>query len=68
MKIEEAMLYCLAERNGGMKAEQLCERINRERLHVRRDGKPVPTSQIWAVVHAFPETFVYTAGRIYLMI
>ncbi len=68
MKIEEAMLYCLAERDGGMKAEQLCERINRERLHVRRDGKPVLTSQIWAVVHAFPETFDYTAGRIYLMI
>ncbi len=68
MKIEEAMVYCLAERNGGMTAEHLCDRINRERLHVRRDGKPVPPKQIWAVVHAFPDTFVYTQGRIYLMI
>lgn len=68
MKIEEAILFCLAERNGGMTAAQLCERINRERLHLRRDGKPVPPSQIWAVVHAFPDTFVYSQGRIFLII
>ena len=41
MKIEEAILYVLAERNGGLRTEQIAEIINRRRLHVRKDGQPV---------------------------
>lgn len=46
MKVEEAILYLLAERNGGMKAEQLASEINRRRLSVRKDGQPVSVKQI----------------------
>ena len=35
MKIEEAIVYVLAERNGGLKTEQIAEIINRRKLHVR---------------------------------
>lgn len=45
MKIEEAVLYLLAEKNGGMKAEQLADEINRRHLCARRDGAPI--SAIW---------------------
>ena len=65
MKIEEAILYCLAsqnrqmsesriklacilpreeeedEVNRGMRTEQIAEMINRQRLHIRKDGQPV---------------------------
>ena len=41
MKIEEAIVYVLAERNGGLKTEQIAEIINRRKLHVRKDGLPV---------------------------
>ena len=38
MKFEEAILYCLASQNRGMRAEQIAEMINRQRLHIRKDG------------------------------
>ena len=50
MKIEEAILYLLAEKNGGMKAEQLAEEINRRHLCVRRDGAPISVKQVWWAV------------------
>ena len=61
-------LRLLAERNGGMKAEQLAAAINARRLHVRRDGQPVSTRQIWWAVKNFPDTFTYAEGRIFLII
>lgn len=68
MKIEEAILYVLAERNGGLRTEQIAEVINRRRLHVRKDGKPVTSAQVYAVVMRYPDTFVKAEGRIMLMI
>lgn len=50
MKIEEAILYVLAERNGGLRTEQIAEIINKRRLHVRKDGQPVTSDQVYAVV------------------
>ena len=41
MKIEEAILYCLASRNRGMRTEEIAEMINKERLHLRKDGQQV---------------------------
>ena len=41
MKIEEAILYCLASQNRGMRTEQIAEMINRQQLHIRKDGQPV---------------------------
>ena len=38
MKIEEAIVYCLATASRGMRSEQIADMINRQRLHLRKDG------------------------------
>ena len=38
MKIEEAIVYCLATSNRGMRSEQIADMINRQRLHLHKDG------------------------------
>ena len=68
MKIEEAILYVLAERNGGLRTEQIADIINRRKLHVRKDGRPVTSAQVYAVAMQHPDTFVKAEGRIMLMI
>lgn len=68
MKIKEAILYVLAERNGGLRTEQIAEIINKRRLHFRQDGQPVTSAQVYAVVMHYPDTFVKAEGRIMLMI
>ena len=68
MKVEEAILYLLAERNGGMKAEQLAAEINRRRLSVRKDGQPVSVKQVWLAVLSHKETFCLAEGRVMLII
>ena len=50
MTLLEAIVYVLAERNGGMRTEQIAEVINVRKLHVRRDGQPVTSAQVYAVV------------------
>ena len=68
MRIEEAILYVLAERNCGLRIEQIADIINRRRLHVRKDGQPVTSAQVYAVVMRHPDTFVKAEGRIMLII
>ena len=68
MKIEEAILYVLAERNGGLRTEQIADIINNKRLCVRKDGQPVTSAQVYAVVMHHAETFVKAEGRIMLLI
>ena len=58
MKIEEAIVWLLSTGGCGMTAETLAEQINLRRLHRRRDGQPVGTNQIWAVVFQNPDMFV----------
>lgn len=67
MKIEEAMVYVLAERNGGLKTEQIADIINRRGLHVRKDGQPVTGAQVYAVAMRNAHTFVKAEGRIMLL-
>ena len=38
-----------------MTAEQIAAAINSRRLHVRKDGQPVSTKQVWWVVKNFPD-------------
>ena len=68
MKIEEAILYCLASQNRGMRTEQIAEMINRRRLYTRKDGQPVTSGQVYAVVCRYPSMFTKAEGRIMLMI
>lgn len=68
MKLEEAIVYVIASRNGGMTTNQIAESINRGRLHCRKDGKPVTSQQVYAVVCRFPHMFAKEAGCIMLLI
>ena len=68
MKIEEAILYCLASRNRGMRTEEIADMINKERLHLRKDGQPVTSKQVYAVIGRYPDRFIKAEGRILLMI
>ena len=68
MKIEEAILYCLATQNRGMRTEHIAEMINRHQLHIRKDGQPVTSNQVYAIICRYPDTFTKTEGRIMLMI
>ena len=67
MSVAEAIVWLLATEGRGMTAETLAEQINLRRLHGRRDGQPVGTSQIWAVVFRHPEMFVKDGKLIRLM-
>ena len=64
MKIEEAILYRLASQNQGMRTEQIAEMINRQRLHIRKDGRLVTSNQVYAVICRYPDMFVKAEGRI----
>lgn len=68
MKIEEAIVYCLATSNRGMRTEQIADMINRQRLHSRKDGQPVTSKQVYAVVCKFSSIFCKAEGKIMLMI
>lgn len=67
MKIEEAIVYCLASSGRGMRTEQIADMINRQCLHVRKDGQPVTSKQVFAVICRYPDTFIKSEGRIMLM-
>ncbi len=68
MRIEEAIVWLLSTEGCGMTAETLAEQINLHRLHRRKDGQPVPTSQIWAIVFRNPDMFVRDGKLIRLMV
>ena len=68
MKIEEAILYVLARRNGGLKTDQIADIINRERLFVCKDGHQVSSSFVFRTIKSHPETFCIAEGRVCLMI
>lgn len=69
MKIEEAIVYVMVKRNGGMTTDQIADAINCHGLHLRKkDGQPVTSKQVYATICRFPEMFTKEAGRIMLMI
>ena len=43
------------EVNRGMRTEQIAEMINRQQLHVRKNGQPVTSNQVYAVICRYPE-------------
>ena len=68
MKLEEAIVYLLVKRNGGMTTDQIADAINQQGLHRRKDGQPVTSKRVYATICGFPEMFAKEAGRIMLMI
>lgn len=68
MKIDEAIVYVLASSNHGMKTDRIAEIINDRRLHLRKDGKPVTSAQVYAVIMHNPAMFTKEDGVIRLLI
>ena len=68
MKIEEAIVYCLASSNRGMRTEQIADMINRQQIHLRKDGQPVTSKQIFYIITHNPDMFCINGGRVMLMI
>ena len=53
MKIEEAIIYVIAKRNGGMTTDQIAEAINRSGLYMRKENQPVTGKHVLWVVSSF---------------
>ena len=51
-----------------MRTEQIADMINRRHLHLRKDGQPVTSNQVYAVICRYPDMFVKAEGRIMLII
>jgi hypothetical protein len=68
MKLEEAIVYLLANSGHGMKTEQIAREINERKLYERWDKSPVTDKQVYAVIMSHPDTFVKSEGRIRLII
>lgn len=68
MKIEEAVLFILSTEGRGMSTEDLALEINSRRLHLRKDGQPVTSKQVYACCMRFKEVFCKEGGLIRLSI
>ena len=64
----EVLFYVLVNRNWVMTSDQISADINRQGLHLRKDGMPVTSKQVYATICRFPEMFTKEAGRIMLLI
>ena len=68
MKIEEAVVYLLAMSGCGMSTDTLAREINLRELHLRKDGKPVTSEQVYACCMRYKEMFVKDGRLIRLMV
>ena len=66
MSLREAMVYVLVTEARGLSVPQITYLINRERLHVRKDGLPVTEEQVWACYFRNRHTFVWEGGITHL--
>lgn len=67
MNIEEAIVYAIVSTGHKMSVDRIVDTINRRRLHVRKDGKPVSIQQVYAVIMHRQDIFVKEEGGIRLM-
>lgn len=67
MPIHEAIVYALASSCHGMTTDQIADYINRRHLHTRKDGEPVSSKQVYAVIMLYPSVFCKAEGRIMLI-
>lgn len=67
MQIVEAIVYLIASGGHGMTVDKITEQINIQKLHQRKDGKPVSVAQVYAVIMHHTEIFVKEDGRIRLI-
>ncbi len=67
MKIEEAIVFLLATEGHGMTTESLAREINIRKLHLRKDGQPVTSKQVYAVSMRYKEMFAKEGTLIRLL-
>lgn len=67
MSLQEAMVYVLVTEARGLSVPQITYLINREQLHVSKDGQPVTEEQVWACYFRNRHTFVWEGGIIHLI-
>ena len=68
MKIEEAAVYLLSASGCGISTDTLAREINLRKLHLRKDGKPVLSEQVYACCMRYKEMFVKDGWLIRLMV
>ena len=52
----------------GKTTDQIADAINRNCWHIRKDGKPVTSTQVYAVICRYPSIFIKETGRICVMV
>lgn len=57
MRIEEAITYAIMSDGHGKTTNQIVDAINRNGWHIRKDGKPVTSAQVYAVA-AIPQSLL----------
>lgn len=67
MSIPEAIVYLLSTSNGGMRTQVIADRINQMGLHRRKDGKPVTSQQVYAIICRYHDLFIKEDGVIRVM-
>ncbi len=67
MKIEEAIVFLLATEGHGMTTESLAREINIRELHLRKDGQPITSKQVYAVCMRYKEMFAKEGTLIRLL-
>ena len=60
------MVYVLVTEARGLSVPQITYLINRQQLHVRKDGKTVTEEQVWSCYFRNRHTFVWEGGIIHL--
>jgi hypothetical protein len=66
VKLHEAMAQVLADQEG-LSTSEIARQINRLGLYTRRDGQPVPATQIGARANNYQKLFVRAGGMIFLV-
>lgn len=68
MKIEKAIIYAIMSDGHGKTTDQIAALINAHGWHVRKDGQPVSSKQVYAVIMRYPDIFTKEEGRIRVML
>ena len=68
MTVDEAIIDLLSTAGCGMSTDTLAREINFRELHLRKDGKPVTSEQVYACCMRYKEMFVKDGRLIRLMV
>ena len=58
MKLHEAIQEVIRESGKALTFTEIAKQINAQKLYTRKDGQPVPASQISARVKNYPQLFL----------